>query len=46
VRTNMWEYPRVLLYAPFIFLSKLASHMGVWQWLRQGHSVQPMSYKQ
>lgn len=43
VRTNMREYPRVLLYAPFIFLSKLASHMGVWQWLRQGHPVQPMS---
>ena len=46
VRTNMREYPRVLLYAPFIFLSKLASHMGVWQWIRQGHPVQPMSYKQ
>ncbi len=45
VRTNMQEYPRVLLYAPFIFLSKLASHVGIWQWLRQGHPIQPMSYK-
>ncbi|GAC1385468.1 MAG: glycosyltransferase family 2 protein [Ktedonobacteraceae bacterium] len=46
VRTNVREYPRVLLYAPFIFLSKLASHVGIWRWLLQGHPVQPMSYRQ
>jgi GT2 family glycosyltransferase len=28
VRTNIQEYPRVLLYAPFIFLSKVAFHIG------------------
>ncbi|MDQ2713688.1 MAG: glycosyltransferase [Chloroflexota bacterium] len=33
VRINMWEYPVVLLYAPFILLSKLASHVGIWLWL-------------
>ena len=46
VRVNMREYPRVLLYAPFIFLSKVASHVGIWQWLLQGHPAEPMSYEQ
>ena len=46
VRANVGEYPRVLLYAPFIFLSKIASHIGIWRWIREGHPVQPMSYKQ
>ncbi len=30
---NIREYPRVLLYAPFIFLSKVAYHFGIWQWI-------------
>jgi GT2 family glycosyltransferase len=34
VRTNIQEYPRVLLYAPFIFLSKVAFHVGTLQWMR------------
>src|SRR5713101_3274484 len=46
VRVNAREYPRVLLYAPFIFLSKVASHVGIWQWLLQGHPAEPMSYEQ
>jgi cellulose synthase/poly-beta-1,6-N-acetylglucosamine synthase-like glycosyltransferase len=46
VRTNVKEYPRVLLYAPFIFLSKLASHIGIWRWIIEGHPVQHLSYKQ
>jgi len=46
VRVNMREYPWVLLYAPFIFLSKVASHVGIWQWLLQGHPAEPMSYEQ
>ena len=46
VRVNIREFPRVLLYAPFIFLSKLASHAGIWRWLLQGHPAQPMMYKQ
>jgi GT2 family glycosyltransferase len=46
VRVNIREYPRVLLYAPFIFLSKVASHIGIWQWLLQGHPVEPISNKQ
>ena len=33
VRLNMREYPRVLLYAPFIFLSKVAYHVGIWRWI-------------
>lgn len=33
MRINLPEYPQVLLYAPFIFLSKVASHVGIWQWL-------------
>lgn len=33
VRLNVREYPRVLLYAPFIFLSKVAYHLGIWQWI-------------
>jgi len=43
VRVNLREYPRVLLYAPFIFLSKVASHVGIWQWLLQGHPAKPLS---
>ena len=46
VRVNVREYPKVLLYAPFIFLSKIASHAGIWQWLLQGHPAEPISYKQ
>lgn len=46
VRVNVREYPRVLLCAPFIFLSKVASHIGIWQWLVQGHPAEPMFYKQ
>ncbi|GLV54558.1 hypothetical protein KDH_14050 [Dictyobacter sp. S3.2.2.5] len=33
IRVNIAEQPRVLLYAPFIFLAKLAFHAGVLQWL-------------
>ena len=33
VRFNIREYPRVILYAPFIFLSKVAYHLGIWQWI-------------
>ena len=33
VRLNVREYPRVLMYAPFIFLSKVAYHLGIWQWI-------------
>jgi GT2 family glycosyltransferase len=36
VRLNVREYPRVLFYAPFIFLSKVAYHFGIWQWIVQG----------
>lgn len=39
VQKNIREYPRVLLYSPFIFLSKLASHIGIWQWLRHGPPI-------
>ncbi|HLZ81857.1 MAG TPA: glycosyltransferase [Ktedonobacteraceae bacterium] len=39
VRLNMREYPRVLLYAPFIFLSKVAYHIGIWQWIVKGNVV-------
>lgn len=46
VRVNIREFPRVLLYAPFIFLSKLASHAGIWRWLLQGHPPQPIINKQ
>lgn len=35
LRHNVREYPMVLLYAPFILLSKLASHVGIWRWLLQ-----------
>jgi GT2 family glycosyltransferase len=37
VRLNVREYPRVLLYAPFIFLSKVAYHLGIWQWIVKEH---------
>lgn len=33
LRLNIRAYPQVMLYAPFIFLSKLASHIGIWLWL-------------
>lgn len=33
LRLNIRAYPQVMLYAPFIFLSKLASHLGIWLWL-------------
>ncbi len=33
VRLNVREYPRVLIYAPFIFLSKVAYHIGIWRWI-------------
>ena len=36
VRTNIQEYPRVLLYAPFIFLSKVAFHVGTLRWIING----------
>jgi GT2 family glycosyltransferase len=39
VRLNMREYPRVFLYAPFIFLSKVAYHIGIWQWILKGNVV-------
>lgn len=37
VRLNLREYPAVLVYAPFILLSKLASHIGIWFWLLRGY---------
>jgi GT2 family glycosyltransferase len=40
VRLNVREFPRVLLYAPFIFLSKVAYHFGIWRWIMVGHSTQ------
>jgi GT2 family glycosyltransferase len=44
VRLNVREYPAVILYAPFIFLSKLATHIGIWRWLlRDNHVVQCQS---
>ena len=45
VRLNAREYPRVLLYAPFIFLSKVAYHCGIWQWIRKGPPEVPASFK-
>lgn len=33
VRHNIREYPAIVLYAPFILLSKLVSHVGIWVWL-------------
>ena len=36
---NVREYPRVLLYAPFIFLSKVAYHLGIWQWILKDKAV-------
>ena len=41
VRLNVREYPRVVLYVPFIFLSKVAYHLGIWQWILHGHPAQP-----
>lgn len=45
VRLNAREYPRVLLYAPFIFLSRVAYHCGIWQWIRKGPPEIPASFK-
>ena len=42
VRLNVREYPRVLLYAPFIFLSKIAYHYGILQWIIKGHPTPPL----
>jgi GT2 family glycosyltransferase len=36
VRTNIQEYPRVLLYTPFIFLAKIAFHVGTLHWIIDG----------
>lgn len=36
VRRNAREHPAIFLYAPFIFLAKVAYHLGIWQWIRQG----------
>ncbi len=36
VKTTIREYPRVLLYAPFIFLAKLVFHIGVLLWIIKG----------
>ncbi len=35
VRTTVREYPRVLLYAPFICLAKVAFHLGTLRWIMQ-----------
>ncbi len=45
-RINLREYPQVLLYTPFIFLSKVASHIGIWRWLLDAQKQQPAIYKQ
>jgi GT2 family glycosyltransferase len=37
MRLNIKEYPIIVLYAPFIFLSKVATHIGIWRWLLHGH---------
>lgn len=38
IKITIREYPQVLLYAPFIFLSKLAFHTGVLLWIiRETH---------
>lgn len=39
VRLNVREYPLVMLYAPFIFLSKAATHIGIWLWLLRGQPI-------
>ena len=39
VRLNIREYPVVMLYAPFIFLSKAATHIGIWLWLLRGQPI-------
>lgn len=36
IKTNFLEYPWILLYAPFILLSKLAFHAGVLLWIIKG----------
>lgn len=51
LRINVREYPRVLFYAPFIFLARVASQVGIWQWLlaaRQQRPVErhPVAYRQ
>ncbi|HEU5228612.1 MAG TPA: glycosyltransferase [Ktedonobacteraceae bacterium] len=39
VRLNIREYPAVMLYAPFIFLSKAATNVGIWLWLLCGQPI-------
>lgn len=41
MRGNIREYPQVALYAPFIFLAKVAYHIGMWRWLCQGPPTPP-----
>ncbi len=41
VRTNIQEHPRVLLYAPFIFLAKVAFHIGTLRWIIAGPPESP-----
>lgn len=33
IMTNVFEYPKVLLLAPTMFLGQIGYHFGVWQWL-------------
>ena len=40
MRLNIREHPAILLYAPFIFLSKIATHIGIWLWLLHGLRAQ------
>jgi GT2 family glycosyltransferase len=40
VRLNVREFPRVMLYTPFIFLSKVAYHFGIWRWIIMGFPTQ------
>jgi GT2 family glycosyltransferase len=40
MRLNIRDHPAILLYAPFIFLSKIATHIGIWLWLLHGHRAQ------
>jgi GT2 family glycosyltransferase len=35
LRTTVREYPRVLLYTPFIFMAKVAFHLGTLRWIMQ-----------
>lgn len=33
VRLNVKTFPQVIFYVPFMLLSKIASHLGIWRWL-------------